>query len=76
MATDQADSTATGTSKYKQTLARLAKMNLRGLDDKTIAIAVNSLAISIAQFAALEANISIEQCLEIDRACINKIRKG
>jgi hypothetical protein len=51
-------------------------MNMRGLDDKSIAIVINSLVISLAQFAALESNISIEDCNLIDRTIINKIRKG
>ena len=76
MRTDSPDSTATGKAKVQQVIARLAKMNMRGLDDKSIAIVINSLVILLAQFAALESNISIEDCNLIDRTIVNKISKG
>jgi hypothetical protein len=70
------DSKPTGTAKCQQALMRLSQLSLNRVDDKALAIIINSLVVSIAQFAALEANISSAECNKVDRAILNKIRKG
>ena len=55
---------------------RITQLSLRKVDDKALAILINTLVVSIAQFAALEANITSAECGKIDRATINAIKKG
>ena len=76
MRSDMPDSSATGTSKCEQALARLRELSLKNVDDKALAVIINSLVISIAQFAALEANISISDCTKVDKAIAEKVRRG
>ena len=76
MRSDRPDSKATGIAKRNQALARLNQINLNKIDDKALSIIVNSLVVSIAQFAALESNISSADCNRIDRLILNKVRKG
>jgi hypothetical protein len=74
--TDRPDSTATGIAKCNQALARLAQINLRNIDDKVVAIIINSFIISFAQFEALESDGTITQLNKVDRAILNKVRKS
>ena len=74
--TDKPDYTQTGILKCNQALARLSRMNFRSIDDKAIAIIINTFIISYAQFAALEADVEVSDLNRVDRAIINKVRKG
>ena len=76
MRTDRPDSKATGVAKRDQALTRLNKMRFNGIDDKALSIILNSLVVSLAQFAALESNISSADCNKIDRLILNKVHKG
>ena len=76
MRSDRSDSKATGTAKRDQALIRLHQMNLNKIDDKALSIIINSLVVSIAQFAALESNISSADCNRNDRLILKKVRKG
>ena len=74
--TDKPDYTETGIRKCNQALARLSRMNFRSIDDKAIAIIINTFIISFAQFAALEADMEVTDLNNVDRAIINKVRRG
>ena len=50
------NSSATGKAKCQQALMRISQLSLTRVDDKALGITINSLVVSIAQFAALEAN--------------------
>jgi hypothetical protein len=73
---DRPDSRATGKAKCQQALMRISQMSLNKVDDKALSIIINSLVVSIAQFAALEANITSAECGKVDRAILNKVRRG
>ena len=73
---DKPDSRATGKVKCQQALMRISQMSLNKVDDKLLSIIINSLVVSIAQFAALEANITSAECGKVDRAILNKVRRG
>jgi hypothetical protein len=53
---------------------RISQMSLNKVDDKALSIIINSLVVSIAQFAALEATSA--ECGKVDRAILNKVRRG
>ena len=53
---DRPNSRATGKAKCQQALYRISQLSLNRVDDKALGIIINSLVVSIAQFAALEAN--------------------
>ena len=74
--TDKLDYSETGIRKCDQAIARLARMNFRSIDDKAISIIINTFIISYAQFAALEADVDTADLNRVDRAIINKVRKG
>ena len=74
--TDMPDSSATGASRCVQVLCRLRELSLRHVDDKALAIIINSLVVSLAQFAVLETTISIADCTKLDKAIIEKVRRG
>ena len=76
MRSDMPDSSATGNSKCEQVLGRLRELSLKNIDDKSLAIIINSLVVSLAQFAALEANLSISNCTRLDKAIVDKVRRG
>jgi hypothetical protein len=76
MRSDRPDSKATGTAKKDLALMRLHQMHLNRIDDKALSIIINLLIVSIAQFAALESNISSADCNRIDRLILKKVRKG
>ena len=73
---DKPDSRATGKAKCQQALMRITQLSLRKVDGKALAIIINSLVVSIAQFAALEANTTSAECGKVDRAILNKVRRG
>lgn len=74
--TDRPDYTETGVRKCNQALARLARLNFRSIDDKAIAIIINTFIVSYVQFAALEADVETSHLNNVDRAIINKVRRG
>ena len=74
--TDRPDYTETGIRKCNQAIARLSRLNFRSIDDKAIAIIINTFITSYAQFAALEADVKIADLNKVDRAIINKVRRG
>ena len=76
MRSDLPDSSVTGSSKCEQILCRLRELSLRNIDDKALAIIINSLVVSLAQFAALEATLSTTDCTRIDKAIAEKVRRG
>ena len=76
MRSDMPDSSATGDSKCEQVLSRLREISLINIDDKSLAIIINSLVVSLAQFAALEATLLISDCTCIDKAIVEKVRRG
>jgi hypothetical protein len=51
-------------------------MYVKAVDDKTLAIIINQLVISCAQYAVLEANMTANDLMKIDRAVIAKVRQG
>ena len=67
MRSDMPDSSATGASKCEEVLCRLHDLSLKHIDDKALAIIINSLVVSLAQFATLEATLSIAGCTRIVR---------
>ena len=73
---DKPNSRATGKAKCQQALARISQMSLTKMDDKALAIIINSLVVSIAQFAALETDINNAECGKIDRAILNKVKEA
>ena len=73
--TDRPDYTETGIIKCNQALARLARLNFSSIDDKAIAIIINTFIISYVQFAALEADLETSDLNKVDRAIINKVRR-
>ena len=76
MRSDMPDSSTTGDSKCDQVLCRLRELSLRNLDDKSLAIIFNSLVVSLAQFAALEATLSASDCARLDKAIVERVREG
>ena len=73
---DIPDSSATGVSKCEQVLGRLRELSLKNVDDKSLAIIINSLVISLAQFAVLEATLSASDCTHIEEAIMEKVHRG
>ena len=76
MRTSKPDSSATGDSKCEQVVCRLRDLRLSHIDDKALAIIINSLVVSLAQFAVLEATLSIADCTKMDRTIVEKVWRG
>ena len=74
--TDRPESAATGRDKCVKVINRVNQMYVKAVDDKTLAIIINQLVISCAQYAVLEANMTAEDLMKIDRAIIAKVRQG
>ena len=49
---------------------------MRHVDDKALAIIINSFVVSLAQFDVLETTISIADCTRLDRAVVDNVRRG
>lgn len=54
-------------------MVRLARLNFRSIDDKAL---VNTFIISFAQFTTVKADVVIADLNRVDRAIINKVRRG